>query len=57
MDKRRFLFLVMGLLFVLQLTGCAWEDRDYQGREWDYSQHKYDKLGRDKNGFPRGQTH
>jgi len=57
MNKRKFLFWVMVLLFGFQLIGCAWEDRDYQGREWDYGQHKYDKLGRDKNGFPRGQTH
>ena len=57
MDKRKFLFLVMVLLFGLQLTGCAWEDRDYQAQKWDYDQHKYDKQGRDENGFPRGQQH
>ena len=56
MDKRKILFLIVVLLFGLQLTGCAWEDRDYQAQKWDYDQHKYDKQGRDENGFPRGRV-
>ena len=56
MDKRKLLFWVMMLLFVLQLTGCTWTTQgptsDYTG--YDYG---YGKYGRDDYGFPRGHEH
>jgi predicted small secreted protein len=56
MDKRKFLILVMVLLFVLQLTGCTWTtqgpNRDYTGYDYGYGQ-----FGRDDFGFPGGHEH
>jgi len=60
MDKKKFLFLVMALLFGLQLTGCVWYDRDYYRDHGYYEQergHGRDQYGRDKYGFPRGHQH
>ena len=33
MDKKRFIFWIVALLFGLQLTGCYWHDRD-----WDHDE-------------------
>ena len=56
MVKRKLLFWVMVLLFLLQLTGCTWTTQgptsDYTG--FDYG---YGKYGRDDYGFPRGHEH
>ena len=57
MCKRKVLFLTALLLFGLQLTGCVWHDRDYQGHEWDHGWGTYDRFGRDEYGFPRGHEH